>query len=161
MNIEKAQLVPYCFRLGSILSVLALFLPSTYTASTSSDGFASGLFSGTWYGIEDLLFLCFLPPVGLTLLALLVAQIKFAFKPSSLYPSIWPFTRWLFYLLSILLLFGMGADIIEHLRHIGYYRSELLIGFYFYAIGTLFTTTGLFLSRTLAASEEKNNPVDP
>jgi hypothetical protein len=163
MNIEKAQLIRYCFRFGAIFSVLALFLPTTYTTSSSSDGFASGLFCGTWYGIEDLLFLLILPPVGLALIALLILQIRYALKTSVSDTSSGLMIPSLFFVLSIILFVIMGTDLIDRLKHHGYYYygDKLLIGYYSYAFGTLLTTTGLFFSRRHNASKEKNISVNP
>lgn len=157
MSIKKATIIKYCFRFGAIFSVLALFLPATHTTSYSSDGFASGLFSGTWYGIETLMFLCFLPPVGLTFASLLVAQIALAFKSTIRYPSFWTYTEGVYILISVVLIICIGNEALTSLRIFGYHNGDkLLLGYYFYSIGTVLTTIGLFIGLKLARAEYRN-----
>src|ERR1043165_345588 len=138
MAIEKTQIIKLCFRFGAVFSVLALFLPATYNASTSRDGFASGLFSGAFYGAEELLILSLFPPVGVTLIILLICQITLAFKRSITYESVWKYIVGFFVLLSLMLIITIGDEAISNIKNHGYdtYGNKLLIGYYFYSIGT-------------------------
>src|SRR5689334_18100192 len=137
MNSEKSSIIRLCFQFGAIFSVLAIFLPTTYTAATTTDGFASALFTGTAYGAEDLLLFLFIPPIGLTLITLLICQIRLAFKSSITFYAFWPFTQLLFSILSILLIISIGNEFFAILKRHGYptYGDKLLIGYYFYSIG--------------------------